>query len=102
MPMKLALERGPISLLEIETKLRQTSESCLLLLSDNNNNKKLLYRSCDKYQFYRSVWKKISSMPDDSLKNLDPVPGCGGQDCEGQNMELASALNCSQGGSQNP
>lgn len=89
MPTKLALEISPISLLEIETKLRQTSESCLL------------HGGCDKCRFYRSVWKKISSMPDDSLKNLDPVPGCGGQDYEGQNMEQASALNCSQGGSQN-
>lgn len=38
-------------------------------------------------------------MPDDSLKNLDLVP-VRGQDYEGQSVELAPALNCSQGGSQ--
>lgn len=54
---------------------------------------------CDKCQFYRRVWKKISRMPDDSLKDLDLVPG-GDQDGEGQNVGLAPALNCSRGGSQ--
>ena len=38
-------------------------------------------------------------MSDDSSKSLDLVP-VGGQDCEGQNAELAPGLNRSQGGSQ--
>ena len=37
----------------------------------------MLHGGCDKCHFYRSVWKKVSSMPDDSLKNLDLVPGGG-------------------------
>lgn len=78
--MKLTLEIGSVSLLEIKHKTKQQTNTqankCALslVLSDNT---KMLHGGCDKCHFYRSVWKKISSMPDDSSKNLDFVPGGG-------------------------